>query len=166
MGDDLSISRISSGSKRQIRKIRKIVAHPNYSPMNLKHDIAMVFVSISEYFVVKLWTWLIWIINNNSIWYQLTSSFTVTDTFAPVQIANRSVVDFQACSIGMLAWITFLCVNFSNQKSFKEEVVPFYSIQLNLIGQKFFSWLLRTLFNFWWKNTNFHSKTIISIEKN
>lgn len=46
MGDDLSISRTSASPRRQIRKIRKIVAHPDYSPMNLKHDIAMIFVCV------------------------------------------------------------------------------------------------------------------------
>ncbi|XP_055299883.1 trypsin eta-like [Sitodiplosis mosellana] len=71
MGDDLSISK-SPGLHRQMRKVRKIVPHPYYNPENLQNDIAMIF---------------------------LTTQFKETRTFAPIQLATRSVVDNQACNI-------------------------------------------------------------------
>lgn len=33
--------------------------------------------------------------------YQLMSPFDATSTFAPVQIANKSIIDYQPCSVGM-----------------------------------------------------------------
>lgn len=46
MGDDLSISKSTSSPHRQVRKVRKIVAHPYYDPKLLSNDIAMIFVCI------------------------------------------------------------------------------------------------------------------------
>lgn len=45
MGNDLSILPFGS-SKRQVRKIAKIVAHPYYNPAKLTNDIAIMFVCI------------------------------------------------------------------------------------------------------------------------
>lgn len=48
MGDDLSISKSTQSPHRQVRKVRKIVAHQYYDPKKLSNDIAMIFVCICE----------------------------------------------------------------------------------------------------------------------
>lgn len=45
MADDLSVSKSSPAKRRQIRKVRRIGAHPNYEPEpNTLNDIAILFV--------------------------------------------------------------------------------------------------------------------------
>lgn len=46
MGDDLSISKHHSGDRRQLRDVKRIFAHPNYEPVRIRNDIAVLVVRI------------------------------------------------------------------------------------------------------------------------
>lgn len=98
MGNDLTTAPYASPS-RQVRKIRKIVSHPYYNPTNFINDIAILFVCIS------IW---VHIIDGpsirskiSSLYLQLAEPFEETKEFAPIQLPNRAIFDYQFCNVGM-----------------------------------------------------------------
>lgn len=98
MGGDLSISKSNPGANRQIRKVRRMIAHKSYDPKTLSNDIAMIFVRVSLYIYRNVSR----IVDIFYRFYQLKTPFEETSTFAPIPLTMSNVREYQPCIIGIL----------------------------------------------------------------
>lgn len=107
MGNDLTTISFASPS-RQVRKIRKIVAHPYYNPTNFINDIAIVFVCTSIVDPIYLIGSADSFSNFIIVFSQLADPFEETKDFSPIQLPNKAIFDYQHCNVGMIHFISWI----------------------------------------------------------